>query len=118
MASSSSATNTSNSLDENRSRENVESYKAKLDKAAAGVKDKVTSHDNEQGGSTASTIVDKVSQYIPAVGRALGHEEPKPALAPQAATSGPPNRPEHDTQIEEFVRDQHRSKDVLSSLDE
>jgi hypothetical protein len=26
---------------------------------------------------------------------------------------GPPDRPVHDTQIEEFIRDQHRSKEVV-----
>lgn len=26
---------------------------------------------------------------------------------------GPPDRPTHDTQIEEFIKDQHHSKDVI-----
>lgn len=50
-----------------------------------------------------------VSQYIPAVGKVLGTEKKEDVSASQPP-SGPPDRPHHDTQIEEFVRDQHRSK--------
>jgi len=36
--------------------------------------------------------------------------------SPPPIVDGPkPMRPEHDTQIEEFVRDQHRSKPVTGS---
>jgi len=53
---------------------------------------------------------DTVSQYVPAVTRMLRREieqgEPSPELK---AISGPPDRPDHDPQIEEFVRDQHKS---------
>jgi hypothetical protein len=44
----------------------------------------------------------------------LGKED-KPAEEPAVESkppSGPPVRPHHDTQIEEFVRDQHRSKNI------
>lgn len=53
-----------------------------------------------------------MSQYVPAVGKMLGKEETKEESAPAAgtATDTPPKRPHHDTQIEEFVRDQHRSR--------
>lgn len=52
-----------------------------------------------------------MSEYVPAVGTVLGkgkNEGSAPGKDTQA--SGPPDRPHHDTQIEEFVRDQHRSK--------
>lgn len=58
-----------------------------------------------------------MTQYIPAAGKILGRaqdEATPPPPPPQQATSskvpGPPERPDHDVQIEEFVRDQHRSK--------
>lgn len=53
-----------------------------------------------------------MSQYVPAVGKALGQgkkmDAPCQSLEPKVP--GPPERPIHDVQIEEFVRDQHRSK--------
>lgn len=57
-------------------------------------------------------LVVKVSQYVPAVGKALGQEQKKntPAQSLEPKVPGPPERPVHDVQIEEFVRDQHRSK--------
>jgi hypothetical protein len=59
-----------------------------------------------------------VSQYVPAVGKILGggHKtENEPEAAPKI--EGPPDRPDHDRQIEEFVRDQHRSKGVEGELE-
>jgi len=38
--------------------------------------------------------------------REIEQGEPSPELK---AISGPPDRPDHDPQIEEFVRDQHKS---------
>lgn len=56
-----------------------------------------------------------MSHYVPAaVGNVLGHghKETTPTTTTQSesAIPGPPSRPHHDVQIEEFVRDQHRSK--------
>jgi hypothetical protein len=83
-------------------------YKAKLDEAANQEK---SSSQEQQGGG----IVDKVSQYVPTVGRILGAQEPDQGRepSPEKNVSGPPNRPENDAQIEEFLRDQHRSKKVV-----
>lgn len=53
-----------------------------------------------------------MSQYVPAVGNMLGKKESPEPLPEKKPNSGPPNRPEHDTQIEEFVRDQHRSTPI------
>lgn len=63
-----------------------------------------------------------MSQYVPAqVGKLLGthgggdktkknQQDDKQSSSSSANVPGPPDRPRHDTQIEEFVRDQHRSK--------
>lgn len=55
-----------------------------------------------------------VSQYVPAVGGMLGGQEKDPEGEPSTAETvpGPPKRPEHDTQIEEFLRDQHGSRKI------
>jgi hypothetical protein len=59
-----------------------------------------------------------VSEYIPAVGKLLGKEEKKPEQkVEEVKPSGPPERPHHDTQIEEFVRDQHRSKTIEGEME-
>ncbi|KEY73290.1 hypothetical protein S7711_01409 [Stachybotrys chartarum IBT 7711] len=57
----------------------------------------------------ANTIVDKITEYIPGAAKILGGSgEEKHESKPQPP--GPPERPVHDPNIEEFVRDQHRSK--------
>lgn len=99
-------------------------YKAKLDEAAERVKSPPQQDQN-------SGIIDKgkfpdwrdfngpandfsVSQYVPAaVGKMLGKEEKEAEPSPETKPSGPPNRPHHDTQIEEFLKDQHKSKTVI-----
>lgn len=50
-----------------------------------------------------------VSQAIPAPVPVLGGSNPDGKVEDEAE-AGPPRRPEHDVQIEEFVREQHRSK--------
>lgn len=60
-----------------------------------------------------------MSQYVPAVGKVLGTDKkknPDDSNYSSANISGPPDRPHHDTQIEEFVRDQHRSKTQEGTL--
>ncbi|ROW06134.1 hypothetical protein VMCG_04620 [Cytospora schulzeri] len=83
------------------------SYKQQLDQAAAKVK---RPQDEDKGG-VVDQVVEKVSQYVPAVGNVLGKEQKKDDVPPENDTNypGAPARPHHDTQIEEFVRDQHRS---------
>lgn len=53
-----------------------------------------------------------MSQYVPAVGKVLGTDAKTESTSSALGETipGPPERPHHDTQIEEFVRDQHRSK--------
>ncbi|KAK1778364.1 hypothetical protein QBC45DRAFT_164689 [Copromyces sp. CBS 386.78] len=69
-----------------------------------------------------SGIVDKISEYVPAsVSEKIGlgkKQQQKPeqqeAEEPKEDFSAvPPHRPHHDEQIQEFLRDQHRSKELL-----
>ncbi|KAJ9161207.1 hypothetical protein NKR19_g2452 [Coniochaeta hoffmannii] len=86
-------------------------YKEQLDKAAEKIKSPPAGTNEEP----KETLLDKVTDYVPAVGKLLGKEEKKKDELPdEPATkpSGPPHRPVHDTQIEEFVRDQHRSQNI------
>ncbi|KAH8908853.1 hypothetical protein BR93DRAFT_966881 [Coniochaeta sp. PMI_546] len=84
-------------------------YKDQLDKAAERVKGPPAGTNEEP----SETLLDKVTEYVPAVGKLLGKEDKKdePPAEP-AKPSGPPHRPVHDTQIEEFVRDQHKSQNI------
>lgn len=53
-----------------------------------------------------------MSQYVPAVGNALGKgqkEEGVAASSSENIDTQVPALPHHSTQVEEFVRDQHRS---------
>ncbi|KAK3325867.1 hypothetical protein B0H66DRAFT_600004 [Apodospora peruviana] len=98
--------------------EEVNKYKVMLDEAATkGRHPHGTYEENTENQSTG--IVDKVAQYMPESisKKILGqHEKPGEDQASKAPTavdeSVPPKRPEHDEHIEEFVRDQHRSKEL------
>ena len=62
-----------------------------------------------------------MAKYVPpSVGKVLGIEK-KEESAPEdpAPAPGPPERPHHDAQIEEFVRDQHRSRpgDIAAAVE-
>jgi len=60
----------------------------------------------------------QVSHYIPAVKKVVGgHEEPEERVETPPTKEIPPHRPHHDTQIGEFLREQHKSIPV-GSLDE
>jgi hypothetical protein len=107
-------------------------YKEQLDKAAEKVKSPPAGTKEEP----QETLLDKgnclyrtdpqlkarssmlmteylVVDYVPVVGKLLGKEEKKEeAPVEPSKPSGPPHRPVHDTQIEEFVRDQHRSQNI------
>ncbi|KAJ1328996.1 hypothetical protein MN608_05727 [Microdochium nivale] len=84
------------------------SFKEQLDRAAFEAK-------NPDAGRPEPTIIDKVTEYVPAVGKLLGKtssSDPNDSSSDSAAVAPdvPPRRPDHDEHIEEFVRDQHRSK--------
>ena len=55
--------------------------------------------------------VETVKQYIPSVATILGGQDQEAEnTAGNLPPSGPPERPHHDVHIEEFVREQHKSK--------
>ncbi|TVY33171.1 hypothetical protein LSUB1_G008390 [Lachnellula subtilissima] len=82
-------------------------YKDKLNEAAMG------RETNEEG------LVEKVCSYIPGVStlQQAAFEQGPPTE--ETKNSGPPNRPDHDVQVEEFLRKQYHSKsgDGMPDLD-
>ncbi|KAI0139352.1 hypothetical protein GGR57DRAFT_509587 [Xylariaceae sp. FL1272] len=58
------------------------------------------------------TLVEKVAEYVPGGSKLLGTKgDQEQSRQPSSDyTTGPPERPDHDEHIAEFVRDQHRSK--------
>lgn len=56
-----------------------------------------------------SRLTSAVAEFIPAAGKVLAPKEKQPGEE-RDEIPGPPDRPHHDDKIEEFVRDQHRSK--------
>ncbi|RDA90052.1 hypothetical protein CP533_2384 [Ophiocordyceps camponoti-saundersi (nom. inval.)] len=86
---------------------NDDSFKEQLDRQAT----------QERAPQPPNTLAAKITEYIPAAAKVLGDQQQQQqeveeeAAAPTKAQSGPPNRPVHDDKIEEFVRDQHRSKE-------
>lgn len=56
-------------------------------------------------------VAEPVSQYVPAVGKVLGTDQKvNDSSRDETKVPGPPERPHHDVQIEEFIKDQHCSK--------
>ncbi|KAL6831093.1 hypothetical protein J3E69DRAFT_364002 [Trichoderma sp. SZMC 28015] len=85
-------------------------FKEQLDQEA--IDSRVHQHESEEH-STVKDIVDKISHAIPAVAPLIGGSNPEHKQEEhKEVPPGPPTRPEHDTQIEEFVREQHRSNGI------
>ncbi|KAL1868141.1 hypothetical protein VTK73DRAFT_3832 [Phialemonium thermophilum] len=94
-------------------------YKPDLDAAADQAKGTGSSRNEDEG--TGSSILDRASQYVPASvgklfasgkdGEGEGNEGPAPETqrVDESESGTVPLRPHHDPQIQEFVRDQHRS---------
>lgn len=82
-------------------------YKEQLDEAAIKVKNP---RNGANEGGVVDQVVEKVSQYVPAVGKVLGKDQKEDPASQELKVPGPPERPHHDTQIEEFIKDQHSSK--------
>ncbi|KAK3350958.1 hypothetical protein B0H65DRAFT_456495 [Neurospora tetraspora] len=96
-------------------------YKPQLDEIAEQ-KRKGPEEQQQPQQSGGSGIVDKISEYVPAsLGEKIGlgkkkqqPEQEVPEEKPKEDLSAvPPHRPHHDEQIQEFIRDQHRSKEIL-----
>ncbi|KAH6686261.1 hypothetical protein F5X68DRAFT_240555 [Plectosphaerella plurivora] len=87
------------------------SFKEKLDKAADEARQP---SDDGENDSFMKPIIEKVTEYIPAATSILGdpkkEEEERQAAITKPTPGGPPERPIHDHNIEQFVKDQHRSK--------
>ncbi|UNI18666.1 hypothetical protein JDV02_004920 [Purpureocillium takamizusanense] len=80
------------------------SFKEQLDRIAIASREA----DHE---SKPNPIIEKITEYIPAASAILGggsHQQPQEEKK-STEIPGPPDRPDHDHKIEEFVRDQHRS---------
>ncbi|TDZ26579.1 hypothetical protein Cob_v000628 [Colletotrichum orbiculare MAFF 240422] len=81
------------------------SFKEQLDQAA---------HDAREPDSPPkqNPIVEKVTQCIPAAAKILGtnQERDESRKISRPGIPGPPERPYDDVQVEEFIRQQHRSK--------
>ncbi|KAK3944210.1 hypothetical protein QBC46DRAFT_375665 [Diplogelasinospora grovesii] len=116
-----SAMNTNANQDENQ--EPKKSYKEQLDDIARQAKNPQPQQSEAQssrGGiaGIGNTIVEKVSQFAPAdMSKITGQEPPTEEEFPgkqqqqqQQTDSEKAVLPHNNTQIEEFIRDQHRSK--------
>ncbi|KAH8177344.1 hypothetical protein LIA77_02426 [Sarocladium implicatum] len=79
-----------------------ESYKNQLDRVA-------TERRNQEHQPQVHPVVEKIVEYVPPVAPLLGVKQDKPEDKEGQSPPGPPERPNHDVSIEEFVRDQHRS---------
>ncbi|TFB04121.1 hypothetical protein CCMA1212_003939 [Trichoderma ghanense] len=90
-------------------------FKEQLDREAVESR---TQHDNGEH-STVKAVVDKIASVIPASVPFIGgsHTATDDRVEHKPEPKIPPRRPEHDPQIEEFVRDQHRSNEpeIVSS---
>ncbi|KAL7922408.1 hypothetical protein ACQKWADRAFT_292384 [Trichoderma austrokoningii] len=81
-------------------------FKEQLDQKA----DESRARENgNEGESFIEKVAHKISQAIPTPVPILGGSNPDGKVEDQAEAE-PPVRPENDVQIEEFVREQHRSK--------
>ncbi|KAI0167781.1 hypothetical protein BJ166DRAFT_577358 [Pestalotiopsis sp. NC0098] len=82
------------------------SFKEQLDHKARVARDPNYGKEEQQ-----PTLLEKVVDYVPAAGKILGIEKKQEdeQKAPETIP-GPPERPHHDVPIEEFLKDQHRSK--------
>jgi len=82
-----------------------ETFKQQLDRVA--VERRGSPQDNQQ---QTNPIVEKITEYIPAAASLLGtNKQDEDKSTEQKEVPGPPERPDHDHKIEDFVRDQHRS---------
>ncbi|CEJ80753.1 hypothetical protein VHEMI00919 [[Torrubiella] hemipterigena] len=103
--------------------EKQDSFKAQLDRAATGMNQ---SSYSAQG--VLDRVVETVGEYVPAVSsklkewtatssnaQELGKDETTPDSASSISTRSI-ERPLHDVQIEEFLREQHRNKNGAQLL--
>ncbi|GAW12762.1 hypothetical protein ANO14919_021330 [Xylariales sp. No.14919] len=90
-------------------------FKDRLDEAARESRRPT----NNRAESSSPSLIEKVAEYVPAASGLLGANKNNQEKREEALPSdvpGPPNRPEHDDHIAEFVREQHRSKKPDGSI--
>lgn len=117
------STNPSNTISQPGAEERDPSdYKPQLDEIA---EQKRKSPEEQQSQEReGSGLVEKISEYVPeSVGEKIGLRKspqqqsakaaPKEQEPKEDLSAVPPHRPHHDEQIQEFLRDQHRSKEIL-----
>jgi len=94
-------------------------FKRQLDEASIRSRQPQKQEEEDTSETIAEAIVDKVSQYIPAVKKVIGKpEEPEPkAETPPPSDDVAPKRPVDDEKITQFLRDQHKSMPI-DKLDE
>ncbi|KAL7795432.1 hypothetical protein V8C37DRAFT_374494 [Trichoderma ceciliae] len=89
-------------------------FKERLDEEAT---ESQTHNNDAERNSVVKTAVDKISHVIPALAPIVGGSNPN-AKVENEEEAVPPHRPEDDSLIEDFVREQHRSNNggqILSS---
>ncbi|XXH00374.1 hypothetical protein Hte_006718 [Hypoxylon texense] len=103
----SSSSSPSSAAANSQSRVDVDtSFKDRLDRAAEDAR-----HPSDGERHHQPNLAEKVAKYIPPVAKWLEIKNPetRPPGSPDLVP-GPPDRPRDDGHIEEFVRDQHKSK--------
>jgi len=55
-------------------------------------------------------LLEKVAAYIPGLGTSEPNEAEKGDELKEGGSGGPPNRPDHDEQVEQFLREQYHSR--------
>ncbi|KZL69374.1 hypothetical protein CT0861_00012 [Colletotrichum tofieldiae] len=90
------------------------SFKQKLDQAAHDARkpdEEPKQNPIIEKGMSHQRSTKKVTQYIPAASKILGNpQEERDEKVSRPGIPGPPERPYDDVQVEEFIRQQHRSK--------
>ncbi|CAJ2508063.1 Uu.00g092490.m01.CDS01 [Anthostomella pinea] len=106
---------TANNMSSSQTPGNEMSYKDQLDQVAKDARNP----NNGKDTTGQPSLIEKVTEYVPAAGKIFGTESQDDKTSKAAVpkeTPGPPVRPHHDPSIEEFMRDQHRSKKPDGSL--
>ncbi|KAK4148167.1 uncharacterized protein C8A04DRAFT_23963 [Dichotomopilus funicola] len=99
-------------LEKQRAPSHGPDYKAQLDEIADREKGTREDQTQAQESSGASGVINK------AVSKVLGSQEKPESKSPLPKdVPGPPDRPANDTQVEEFLKDQHRSRKILGIED-
>ncbi|KAI0865655.1 hypothetical protein F4860DRAFT_459933 [Xylaria cubensis] len=95
----------------NNAPEQPTTFKERLDEVAIEAR-----HGREE--SNTPSLIEKVADYVPGASKLLGTEknnQEQHEKTPPKDPAIPPVRPDHDDNIAEFVRQQHRSKNLTGA---